>query len=103
MTGAGDSCCLDSRTRLPPSRGIGSCAVVRCIWLLLHTPPDGAFRSFPLQRHDIAPPPADHPCDAHLEAWVVENGGRSSRSHNTSLISELHAGVDVVKVLVEFR
>jgi hypothetical protein len=61
---------------------------------LLHTPPDGAFRSFPLQRHDIAPPPADHPCDAHLEAWVV---------YNTSLISELHAGVDVVEVLVEFR
>jgi hypothetical protein len=103
MTGAGGWWCPVGRKHLSPSRGIGSCAVVRCILLLLHTPPGGAFRSFPLQRHDIAPPPAVHPCDAHLEAQVVENGGHSSRSHNTSLISELHAGVDVVKVLVEFR
>ena len=103
MTGAGGSWCPVGRKRLPPSRGIGSCAVVRCISLLSHTPPGGAFRSFPLQRHDIAPPLTDHPRDAHLEAWVVENGGRSSRNHNTSLISELHAGVDVVKVLVELR
>ena len=43
MTGAGGLRCPVGRKRLLPSRGIGSCAVVRCISLLLHTPPGGAF------------------------------------------------------------
>ena len=49
-----------SRKRLAPSRGIEACFVVRCIYELSHTRPEGAFRSVPLPRDHAAPPLAQY-------------------------------------------